>query len=150
MVIEERTLWQFIVEFLRFFVEGNNKKRGESTEFRLDRFFRKEKSWHGSVSYTRARSSSPLFCVCCRHCTMERKLNYRDNRGILGHIWIASIIPVIRKWFRLNLLQLFTIVLIVRIELEAVQPIVIVPIARVVSVVFVVFSYDRLDRLVLF
>ena len=42
---------------------------------------------------------------------------------------------------------LFTIV---RIELEAIQAIVIVPIVWVVSIASVVFPYDRLDRLVLF
>ena len=46
-----------------------------------------------------------------------------------------------------NRLQIFTIAPNVRIELEAIQAIVIVPIIRVI---YVVFPYDRPDRLVLF
>ena len=52
-----------------------------------------------------------------------------------------------REWFPFNRLQIFTIGPIVRIEFEAIQAIVIVPI---VSVVSVAFPYDRPDRLVLF
>ena len=73
-----------------------------------------------------------------------------NNRSILGYVWIASIVRVMREWFPFNGLQIFTIAPIVRIELEAIQAIVIVPIVRVVSVVSVVFPYDRPDRLVLF
>ena len=73
-----------------------------------------------------------------------------NNRSILGYVWIASIVRVMQEWFPYNRLQIFTIAPIVRIELEGIQAIVIVPIVRVVSVVCVVFPYDRPDRLVLF
>ena len=49
-----------------------------------------------------------------------------------------------------NRLQIFTTAPVVRIELEAIQAIVIGPIFRILSVVSVVFPYDRPDRLVLF
>ena len=70
-----------------------------------------------------------------------------NNRCILGYVWIASIVRVMQEWFPYNRLQIFTIAPIVRIELEAIQAIVIVPI---VSVVCAVFPYDRPAHLVLF
>ena len=80
----------------------------------------------------------------------KKSIEFWNNRCILGYVWIASIVRVMREWFPYNRLPIFTIALIVRIELEAIQAIVIVPIVRVVSVVSVVFPYDRPDRLVLF
>ena len=44
-----------------------------------------------------------------------------NNRCILGYVWIASIVRVMREWFPYNRLQIFTIAPIVRIELEAIQ-----------------------------
>ena len=109
-----------------------------------------------SVPYTGERASSPLSRVCCA--ILERifgtqcrkSIESWNNRCILGYIWIASIVRVMREWFPFNRLQIFTIAPIVRIELEAIQAIVIVPIVRVVSVVSALFPYDRPDRLVLF
>ena len=66
-----------------------------------------------------------------------------NNRCILGYVWIASIVPVMREWFPFNRLRFFKIAPIVRIELEAIQAIVIVPIVRVVSV-SVVFPCDHI------
>ena len=99
-----------------------------------------------SVPYTGARASSPLSRVCCA--ILERifgtqcrnSIESWNNRGILGYIWIASIVRVMREWFPFDRLQIFTIAPIVRIELEA---IVIVPIVRVVLVMSVVFPYDK-------
>ena len=95
---------------------------------------------------------STLSCLLCHFGTQCRKsIESWNNRCVLGYIWIASIVRVMRKWFPFNRLQMFTIATIVRIELEAIQAIIIVPVVRVVSVVSVVFHpYDRRDRLVLF
>ena len=98
------------------------------------------------VPYTGARASSPLSRVCCA--ILERisgtqcrnSIESWNKRCILGYIWIASIVRVMREWFPFNRLQIFTITPIVRIELEA---IVIVPIVRVVLVMSVVFPYDE-------
>ena len=70
----------------------------------------------------------------------RKSVEFWKKRCMLGYIWIASIVRVIREWFPLNRLQIFTIAPIVRIELEA---IVIVPIVRVVLVMSVVFPYDE-------
>ena len=90
-----------------------------------------------TVPYTLARIFSTLWCLLplilerifgtqCR-----KSIESWNNRRILEYIWIASIVPIMREWFSFNRLQLFTIVPIVRIELEAIQAIVIVPIVRV-------------------
>ena len=98
-----------------------------------------------TVPYSGVRASSPFSRVCCTILnpffgTQCRKSNECwNNRCILGYVWIASIVPVMREWFPFSRLQTFTIAPIVRIELEAIQAIVIAPIVRVVSVVSVVF-----------
>ena len=99
-----------------------------------------------SVPYTGARASSPLSRVCCA--ILERifgtqcrnSIEFWKKRCILGYIWIALIVWVMRELFPLNRLQIFMIARIVRIELEA---IVIVPIVRVVLIMSVVFPYDE-------
>ena len=109
-----------------------------------------------TVPYTGARASSPSSRVCCAILNAflgtqcRKSIESWNNRCILGYVWIASIVRVMREWFPFSRLKIFTIASIVRIELEAIQAIVIVPIVRVVSVVSVVFRYDRPDRLVLF
>ena len=70
----------------------------------------------------------------------RKSVEFWKKRCMLRYIWIASIVRVMREWFPLNRLQIFTIAPIVRIELEA---IVIVPIVRVVLVMSVVFPYDE-------
>ena len=88
--------------------------------------------------------------VCCAilnkffEMRCRKSIEFWNNRCILGYIWIASIVHVMGEWFPFNRLQMFTIAPIVRVELETIQAIVIVPIARVVSVVF---PYDRPDHL---
>ena len=64
-----------------------------------------------------------FFATQCR-----KSIESCNNRCILGYVWIASIVRVMREWFPYNRLQIFTIAPIVRIELEAIQAIVIVPI----------------------
>ena len=98
-----------------------------------------------------------LSCLLCYFGThfLERSAERALNIGITGEFWdmfgsLRSSSSAMREWFPFNSLQIFTITPIVRIELEAIQAIVIVPFARVVSVVSVVFPYDRPDRLVLF
>ena len=71
----------------------------------------------------------------------KKSIEFWNNRCILGYVWIAPIVRVMREWFPFNRLQIFTIASIVRIELEAIQAIVIAPIVRVVSVVSVVFPF---------
>ena len=78
---------------------------------------------------------SAFFGTQCR-----KSVEFWKKRCILGYIWIASIVRVMREWFPFNRLQIFTIAPIVRIELEA---IVNVPIVRVVLVISVVFPYDE-------
>ena len=97
-----------------------------------------------------------LSCLLCYFGThfLERSAERALNLGITGAFWDTfgsfRSSASVREWFPFNRLQIFAIAPIVRIELEAIQAIVIVPIARVVSVVSVVFPYDRPDRLVLF
>ena len=119
------------IYFLIFAILRRRRQRRKrrKDKFWVGQIFQKRKELE--VNHTLVQELRLYSCVCCRHCVMQKvEFESCNNRCILEYIFIAFIVHVMREWFPLNCMRLITIAQIVRIELEAIQPIVIVLIVR--------------------